>query len=100
MSVEKGNSSSISASPVLASAVIRCRPMMLARYASCSIRISFSISCGVAPAQLVLTVIVRTARSGIICTGMRIAASTPNRQISSTVIVISVPRRISASNMG
>src|SRR5665811_507205 len=60
---------------------IRDRLGIERRYSSCSMTISFSTSCGVAPGQRVNTVIVRTSRSGIICTGMRKAATMPSTHI-------------------
>jgi hypothetical protein len=46
---ENGNSSSMSALPVLAVETIRSSPGMRPRYFSCSTTISFSTSCGAAP---------------------------------------------------
>ena len=79
MSVPWGNSSSISALPVLAWEIMRSRPGMRRRCSSCSTMISFSTSCGVAPGHEVRTEMMRASRSGIIWMGTRTMARTPNR---------------------
>ncbi len=79
------------ASPMLAVDTMRRRPGSVRRYCSCSIRISFSTSCGEAPGQLVSTLMVRTSRSGIICTGTRSAALIPSTQRIRTATAIRVP---------
>jgi len=91
MSASKGNSSSISAEPVEAVAVISCRLGIERRYSSCSMRISFSMSCGVAPGQDVTTLMVRTCRSGIIWMGMVNAATRPSTPTTPAMTVINVP---------
>nr|WP_233198667.1 MULTISPECIES: hypothetical protein [Luteimonas] len=93
MSTPNGNSSSIVARPVVAVDTMRARLGRVRSTCSCSITISFSTSCGVAPAQRVSTEIVRTSRSGIICTGTRSADAMPITQTISTATVISVPWR-------
>src|SRR6056297_3849220 len=98
MSTPNGKSSSMRAWPLEAVASSRCRFGMLRRYSSCSIRISFSMSCGVAPGQEVRTEMVRTSRSGIICTGMRNAATSPMTAMMSAATVVSMPLRTMASN--
>ena len=54
-------------------------------------RISFSTSCGVAPGHDVRTLTVRTSRSGIICTGMRIAAMIPSTTSTPTTVASAAP---------
>ena len=73
-----GNSSSISAVPVLAVETMRSREGMRVRYSSCSTMISFSTSWGVAPGQVVRTEITRASRSGIIWMGTLNMETTPN----------------------
>ena len=53
---------------------------------------------GVAPGQLVRTLITRTSRSGIICTGMRRAAAMPSTQRMRVMTVTRVGRAMSFSN--
>jgi hypothetical protein len=81
ISTPKGNVSYTTALPKNAVLWTSSREGMFLRYSSCSIRISFSTSWGVAPGHWVRMEIVRASISGIICTGILVAANTPMMHI-------------------
>lgn len=102
-SMSKGNSSSMVAQPVPAVALMRRKPATLRNTSSCASKMSFSMSCGVAPGQEVCTSTTRVSRSGIICTRSRARAkakakaSMPSTASSKDTTATSVPWRTTAA---
>jgi hypothetical protein len=87
MSVPTLNSRAMIPAESWLSEVIFVSPSTLCRNSSCSRTISRSISCGLAPGQRVVTVIVGICTSGVSCIGMRINEMTPNSATISTPTV-------------
>jgi len=96
MSVPTANSSTMDEYPSCDSEFISSTPSTDLRYSSCCSTISFSISSGDAPGQIVVTEITGRSISGVSCTGTLRSATKPPTTAISTPTITETGKRMDA----